>query len=138
MLLIWLESLGSHLGVNVIIHAGTFESVTAEQKGIPLYNNYQSSKSYRGQLELCPPDELHDDPSYPAIQVSFGLVSVFLHSVWGSLNDNTPLSSPLQSFEVDSICRQLGFTQAVEGSLRTVSSFKGEYNFSKCYHMKKK
>ena len=102
--------------------------ISAMPKGQPLI--LRNFVSYNGQVQLCPPDEVIDDSTYPARQVSFGIVSTYLHSFWGSLNENS--SSMVGYDQTNNICKQLGFTGAVRDSARTVSSYKGQYSFTNC------
>ncbi len=102
--------------------------ISAMPKGQPLI--LRNFVSYNGQVQLCPPDEVIDDSTYPARQVSFGIVSTYLHSFWGSLNENS--SSMVGYDQTNNICKQLGFTGAVRDSARTVSSNKGQYSFTNC------
>ena len=105
-----------------------FIPIPAEPKGQPLM--LRKFGPYKGQVQLCPPDEVIDDSAYPARQVSFGIVSIYLNSLWGSLNENS--TSMVGYDQTNSICKQLGFTGAVRDSARTVSSYKGQYSFTTC------
>ena len=99
----------------------------AQQTGIPLPETTVASS---GQVGLCPPDEVMNSSSYPSLQISFGLISVFHNNFWGSVNQNSTI--PFGKFEADSVCRALGFTEAVADSIRTVKSYDRQYNFSTC------
>ena len=65
---------------------------------------------YDGQVQL-----LHPNTTLPGQQVSFGLVYVHIQQRWGTIYQNVPLSS----YTADSLCIQLGYTQADPLSITT-------------------
>ncbi len=95
-----------------------------EPRGSPLVKD-----TYPGQVQLCPPDQIIDNSTYPAQQISFGIISVNLGSMWGSVNENS--NTMIGSNQVNGVCQQLGFTGAVRNSARTVSSY-SSYTFTHC------
>ena len=88
--------------------------------------------AYPGQVQLCPPDQLtSESDTNPALQVSMGIVSVYEHELWASLNENNS-SNRVTHQQANSICQQMGFTGAVVDSIRTVGSYAGQYTFTNC------
>ena len=81
---------------------------------------------YEGQVYLCPPN------NFPAgsCSVSTGLVQVYLHKTWRGINQRDT-NYRLGTHEADSICRQLGYTSAIENSAVVVHATKQDY--SHCY-----
>ena len=91
---------------------------------------------YSGQVRLCSPDGFDDGNQ----SVSIGLVQIYLYGGWGGINQYNS-SHPLASHSADSICRQLGYTNAVAGSVMTqtsasswLSNGTNIVSFSGCYN----
>ena len=85
----------------------------------------EDSGGYPGQVYLCPPDGFRSLNR----SVSTGLVLVYLHDSWRTINLKARTdSSDLQS----SICRQLGFTGAVPNS--GTSKRASQYSLDYCYN----
>ena len=103
-----------------------FISFPGEPMGTPLFTK---EYTYEGKVQLCPPDNVIDDMSYLARQISFGIVSVYMNSLWGSVNENS--TSSFGYNQANSICKQLGFTGAVKDSVRTVNTY-SSYSFTRC------
>ena len=75
---------------------------------------------YNGQVRLCAPAGFHNDTQ----STSFGVAQLYLKvhgGGWGGVNQHN-MSVPLGSYEADSICRQLGYTNAVASYTMTVES----------------
>ena len=68
------------------------------------------SHVYDGQLWLLPPNT-----TSPERQVSFGQVYINIAKEWAYINQTVPLSS----YAADSLCIQLGYTQADPHSITT-------------------
>lgn len=64
---------------------------------------------------LYPPADTH-----PGHQVSFGLLLVSLDSVWGRVIQQPTSNVMFGSHAANSVCRQLGYTQADPTSITTV------------------
>ena len=90
-----------------------------------LYTVNSSAQEYEGQVNLCPPD------GFPLGKqsVSTGLVQIHLYREKKGINQNT--SQRLKTHVADSICRQLGYTNAVTNSPATAKTT--NQNFSNCY-----
>ena len=84
------------------------------------------SPHYNGQVHLCPPKDFRTSKC----SVSTGLVLIWTYQEWRGINQNSS-SFPLSSHVADSICRQLGFTNAVVNSAVTLNST--SLNYSHCY-----
>ena len=95
-----------------------------------------ANSPYNGQVRLCSPD------GFPVRtqSVSIGLVQIYLYGGWGGINQHN-FSHPLGSNTANSICRQLGYTNAVAGSVMTqksasswLSNNTNSVSFSRCYN----
>ena len=96
-----------------------------------------TNSPYVGQVRLCSPNGFPDGVK----SVSMGLVQIYLYGAWGGINQYNS-SHPLGSYTGDSICRQLGYTNAVAGSAMTqmsassiLSNSTNVVSFNKCYHI---
>ena len=89
-----------------------------------LYTENSTSQKYDGQLKLCH----SDDFPVGRRSVSTGLVQIYLNKQLRGINQKT---QRLQSHVADSICRQLGYTNAVLNSPVIVSITK--QNYTNCY-----
>ena len=85
-----------------------------------------TSLPYKGQVYLCPPKDFQTGNC----SVSTGVVFIWAYSEWRGINQNSS-DFPLASHVADSICRQLGFTNAVVNSAVTLNSTSLDY--SHCY-----
>ena len=81
---------------------------------------------YEGQVYLCSPN------NFPvgSCSVSTGLVQVYTHNTWRGINQRDS-DHRLGTRVADSICRQLGYTSAIENSAVVVQATKQD--FSHCY-----
>ena len=86
---------------------------------------------YDSQLLLCPPDQADDISGI--YSTSFGLVVMYSskYGIWRGLNQPND-SAALGGNEADTICRQLGFTDAVPGSAVTERAMLPNNTFKHC------
>ena len=82
---------------------------------------------YDGQIYLCP----HDNFPTGRCSVSTGLVQLHLYDQLRGINQKVNVSPRLDSYVADSICRQLGYTNAVLIGAVTLKATKQSY--SHCY-----
>ena len=90
-------------------------------------NKQNPRDQYDGQITLCSPDQPEPNTITSA---SFGLVSISIANVITGLNqpNNT---APLGSYEADTICRQMGYTQSIPRSAVARRAVP-EYSFTEC------
>ena len=88
---------------------------------------------YEGQVWLCPPDGADAGPLH---QISMGLVLIFLHNEWGAINERN-IETSLRTYRANSICRQLGYSQAVPDSTLTVEGASARYTYDTCQSLVK-
>ena len=91
---------------------------------------------YDGQVVLCP-SQLVGITNRRS--TSFGVVGVRLHNkvmgVSQPVAGNNKESKPLGGSEADAICRELGYTGVIPGSIATKSAYESlrpPYNFNHC------
>ena len=93
---------------------------------------------YDGQVVLCPP--LLVISAYKR-STSFGVIGVRLHNkvmgVSQPVVGSGKASQPLGGSEADAVCRQLGYTGVIPGSIATKSAYENmnvtpQYNFNHC------
>ena len=106
-------------------------------------NTATSVQEYDGQVRLCPPSVSPAMVTSSKVSVSMGLVQIRLNNEWRQINQYN-LSHPLGSHEADSICRQLGYTNAISSSTITqraasnvMSNASVNVSFEQCYHQQK-
>ena len=107
--------------MNLWLNAQIFDNFSEEA--------LNSSSHYKGQVYLCPPDEFPTGKC----SVSTGLVRIWAYNEWRGINQNSS-KSPLGSHVADSICRQLGYTNAVMNSAMTLNST--TLSYSHCYYIR--
>ena len=85
---------------------------------------------YDGQVTLCPSDDAQNDDSIKS-STSYGVISLYYAEakVWMGLNQNY-FTTPLGSNEADTICRQMGYTGFLPGTIAARSD--APYSFDKC------
>ena len=96
---------------------------------------------YDGQVILCPPQLV--GTTYKR-STSFGVVGVRLHNKVMAVSqpvaaDNKE-SKPLGGSEADAICRELGYTGVIPGSIATKNTYehismRPPYNFNHCLYV---
>lgn len=99
-------------------------------RGIHVADEVQASpgNGYHGQVHLCPPEDFYSLNQ----SVSTGLVMLYLHDSWRTINLKTQSDT---SDLIDSLCRQLGFTGAVANS--GIARRASPYSFDYCYQVEK-
>ena len=95
---------------------------------------------YDGQVVLCPPQLVGVANKR---STSFGVVGVRLHNKVMAISQPKPVagsgkeSRPLGGSEADAICRELGYTGVIPGSIATKSAYENmrpAYNFHHCLY----
>ena len=104
-------------------------------------NTVKQDKAYDGQVRLCPPSAPSGMATSGEASVSMGLVQIYLNGDWGQINQYT-FNHTLGSHEADSICRQLGYTNAIAtitqgAAARLMSTASVVVNFEQCYKREK-
>jgi hypothetical protein len=96
---------------------------------------------YDGQVILCPPQLA--GIAYRRSS-SFGIIGVRLHNKLMAVSQPKPVagndkkSQPLGGSEADAICRELGYTGVIPGSIATKSAYESSrspYNFDHCLYV---
>ena len=94
---------------------------------------------YDGQVVLCPPQFV--GTAYKR-STSFGVIGVRLHNKVMAVSQpvaaNNKESKPLGGSEADAICRELGYTGVIPGSIATKSAYehlRPPYNFNHCLYV---
>ena len=88
---------------------------------------------YDGQVALCYSDSAHNSNTNNNIttSTSFGVIGIYYkdYSEWRGINQRGG-QPVLKGNEADTICRQMGFTEAYPGSAMTITA--SNYTFDHC------
>ena len=96
---------------------------------------------YDGQVILCPPQFDNVGGTIYKRSASFGVIGVRLHNKLMTISQpvagSGKESQPLGSSEADAICRELGYTGVIPGSIATKSAYENmtvlpPYKFNYC------
>ena len=102
-----------------------------------MYTDFNTPLSpYDGQVILCPPQLIGVTHKR---STSFGVIGVRLHNKLLAISQPVGKESqPLGGSEADAICRQLGYTGVIPGSVATKSAYEHmspPYNFNHCLYV---
>ncbi|XP_064402300.1 uncharacterized protein LOC135348075 isoform X3 [Halichondria panicea] len=89
--------------------------------------NKVPNEGYIGQVLL-----LHPENTAPGYQVSFGLVLIYMHDTWGVIAQNK--TQPFTRNAADSVCRQMGYTEANPNHITTAKNSNTSYPHANLYH----
>ena len=103
-----------------------------EYQAYPIVDFESPWSPYNGQVALCPSDDaINNDTTKTS--TSYGVISLYFdrndQKVWRGVNLNN-ISAPLGSNEADAICRQMGYTGSITGTIITRNA--SEYSFENC------